>query len=81
MIHATSEREKCEHEKGLIAHLVEQSKNNPIVYGFTLTYEPKLDKEKIKSMVTINENGIPEIEGVEVPYLSYTAKGEAFNVR
>ena len=80
-IYATRESYKWEDEKGLIAHLVEQSKNNPIVYGFTLTYEPKLDKEKIKSMVTINENGIPEIEGVEVPYLSYTAKGEAFNVR
>ena len=32
-------------------------------------------------MVRINEKGVPEIEGMEVPYMSYTAKGEVFNVR
>lgn len=79
--YATRESYKWEDEKALIAYFQEQSKSNPIVYGFTLAYEPKLDKEKIKSMVRINEKGVPEIEGMEVPYMSYTAKGEVFNVR
>ena len=80
-IYATRESYKWEDEKALAEYFVEQSKTNPVLYGFTLAYEPKLNKDKIKSMLTINENGIPEIEGREVPYLSYTAKGEAFNVR
>lgn len=80
-IYATREGYKWEDEKALAAYFVEQTKTNPVLYGFTLAYEPKLNKEQIKSMVKINENGIPEIEGKEVPYLTYTAKGEAFNVR
>ena len=80
-IYATRESYKWEDEKALAEYFVEQSKTNPVLYGFTLAYEPKLNKDQIKSMLTINENGVPEIEGREVPYLSYTAKGEAFNVR